>query len=314
MYGMKSLMMRMVVLLSLVLTMGVAPVAQENAWSRTKVVAYGPAEVVGGAANGCVGGAVALPASGTGYVNIRRHRNRFYAHPETIDLIKGLGKGVAKRGKQLMMVGDMAQPRGGRMASMHRSHQNGLDADIWFMPALSAKVAWEVTPEGNDPSSMLDPDKQKMSDRWGQHQLFLIQTVAENPKVDRIFANAVIKKHLCKTVRGDRSWLQKVRPWWGHHAHFHLRLKCPKGSPDCKGQGALPKGDGCGSALAYWLRPKPKIVKKILEKKKTPKVVAKKRTPRVMPPKCQTILAGSGPWSNKLTAKSGLEGKQAAQN
>jgi len=33
-----------------------------------------------------------------------------------------------------LLIGDMAQPRGGPMLTGHESHQIGLDADIWLTP------------------------------------------------------------------------------------------------------------------------------------------------------------------------------------
>src|ERR1700744_870911 len=57
---------------------------------------------------------------------------------------------------------------------------------------------------------------------------------AQEPSVQRIFVNPAIKKALCRDARGDRSWLSKVRPWWGHDYHFHIRTVCPPGSGDCK--------------------------------------------------------------------------------
>jgi penicillin-insensitive murein DD-endopeptidase len=33
-----------------------------------------------------------------------------------------------------LLIGDMAQPRGGPMITGHESHQIGLDADIWLTP------------------------------------------------------------------------------------------------------------------------------------------------------------------------------------
>ena len=56
---------------------------------------------------------------------------------------------------------------------------------------------------------------------------------------------------------------------WGHDYHFHIRMSCPAGSPDCRPQDAVPPGDGCGKELDWWFRdavikprpePKPKPV------------------------------------------------------
>ena len=57
-------------------------------------------------------------------------------------------------------------------------------------------------------------------------------------EVARIFVHPAIKKALCEGASQDRSWLRKIRPWWGHHYHFHVRLKCPSGYAGCKNQSA----------------------------------------------------------------------------
>jgi penicillin-insensitive murein endopeptidase len=73
--------------------------------------------------------------------------------------------------------------------------------------------------------------------------------------VQRIFVNAAIKKALCREATGDRSWLSKIRPWYGHDYHFHIRMACPPGAGDCKGQSPQGGGEGCGKGdLAYWFK------------------------------------------------------------
>jgi penicillin-insensitive murein endopeptidase len=46
--------------------------------------------------------------------------------------------------------------------------------------------------------------------------------------------------------------MSKIRPWWGHNYHFHVRLSCPSGDPECRGQAPPPAGDGCGRELDWW--------------------------------------------------------------
>ena len=46
--------------------------------------------------------------------------------------------------------------------------------------------------------------------------------------------------------------MSKVRPWYGHADHIHVRLKCPADSPNCRAQPAVPAGDGCDKSLAHW--------------------------------------------------------------
>jgi penicillin-insensitive murein endopeptidase len=185
-------------------------------------------------------------------VSVRRYRNRFYGHPELVALLESLGAAQARRGGELVLFGDLSQPRGGRMPSSHRSHQNGLDADIWLTTAPSTAAARRLMDGKDDPRSMVAPGGLTLSDAWGEDQRFLLESAARSPEVDRIFINPAIKQALCNQVRGDRSWLRKLRPWFGHDAHFHLRLRCPAGSPDCAPQSPIPAGDGCGADLAWW--------------------------------------------------------------
>jgi penicillin-insensitive murein endopeptidase len=228
------------------------PAAQASPWAKVKATAPGPASAIGGAANGCIAGAEALAAQGEGYVSIRRERNRYYGHPETLGLVRDLGRMLARASDGVIMVGDLAQPRGGLMSSSHRSHQNGLDVDIWFALADSARAAWQAHPEGQSPPSMVRPDGRSLSSAWGAEQRLLLKTAAEHPRTDRIFVNPAIKQALCENERGDRAWLQRLRPWRGHDAHFHVRIRCPADSRDCEPQAPLPAGDGCGAELAWW--------------------------------------------------------------
>ena len=46
---------------------------------------------------------------------------------------------------------------------------------------------------------------------------------ASYPEVERILVNPGIKKKLCDTVTGDRSWLRKIRPFWGHDWFFGVQ-------------------------------------------------------------------------------------------
>jgi penicillin-insensitive murein endopeptidase len=235
----------------LMLTACNAVFAAETPWSRIKTVAQGTPAAIGGPSNGCIQGADALPSTGTGFVSIRRHRNRYYGHPQTIALIRELGATMNRHNGKLIMIGDLAQPRGGRMSSSHVSHQNGLDVDVWLTLADSPAQAVSATPEERDPPSMLGANKLDLNGNWGPDQLFLIRSAAENQAVDRILVNPGIKRALCKR-EGNASWLRKLRPWWGHDAHMHVRLKCPKDSPACKQQSPIPMGSGCGSELAWW--------------------------------------------------------------
>ncbi len=258
----------------------VVSMAQASPWTEVDTATPGPAVAIGGPANGCIAGARALPATGTGFVSIRRHRKRYYGHPDTVRLVQYLGRALSKRTRELMMVGDLSQPRGGLMPSMHRSHQNGMDVDIWFRLAGSARSANSRYPEGRNPDGMVAPGGLALSRDWGRHQRFLLKTTADYPRVDRILVNPVIKRALCRSEKGNRRWLRKLRPWWGHDAHFHVRLKCPKGSPRCRQQSPLPTGDGCNRSLAWWFS----------KEARTPSKKPKKKTGSRMSTACKALL------------------------
>jgi penicillin-insensitive murein endopeptidase len=256
----------------------------ETPWSRIQHASLGEPAAIGGPSNGCIDGAEALPSTGLGFVSIRRHRNRYYGHPETIRLVRDLGRAMHERNGRYIMIGDLAQPRGGRMSSSHISHQNGLDVDIWLALADSPAEAVRTTPEHRDPPSMLTPKKLNLNERFGPDQLFLIQSAAQSPAVDRILVNPGIKRALCRQ-ENDAKWLRKLRPWWGHDAHMHIRLKCPPGSRHCKQQSPVPMGSGCGSELAWWFS---------LEARTPSSSSSSKPRARPQPPaQCQVLLRAS---------------------
>ncbi|HEX6013505.1 MAG TPA: penicillin-insensitive murein endopeptidase [Geminicoccaceae bacterium] len=220
------------------------------------------ARVIGTYAKGCLAGGVALPAEGSGWQAVRLSRNRTWGHPALIAFVERLAVAARADGWPGLLVGDLAQARGGPMISGHASHQVGLDVDLWLtpMPSRRLRVAERET---FVPVSML-ADGTRVADpaRLTPAHVALIRRAARDPNVARIFVHPGIKQALCRVAGGDRSWLAKVRPWWGHDSHFHVRLACPPGEPLCRGQEAPPPGDGCGQDLAWWLgdepwRPKP---------------------------------------------------------
>ncbi|MBL8660474.1 MAG: penicillin-insensitive murein endopeptidase [Rhodospirillales bacterium] len=221
-------------------------------WGAISAPAPAPARAIGGYARGCLGGAVALPAVGTGYQVMRLSRKRYYGHPELIAFIQAFAKKARADGWPGLLVGDMAQPRGGPILTGHASHQIGLDADIWFTPAPARRLSADER-ETMSATSMVAVNTMTV-DRsvWSSRQLRLLRTAASFPEVERIFVNPAIKRAACAEAGKDRAWLAKIRPWWGHTSHFHVRLRCPPGDTACLAQEPLPAGDGCDSGLDWW--------------------------------------------------------------
>jgi len=207
----------------------------------------------GGYAKGCLAGAVALPETGPTWQAMRLSRNRNWGHPETIDFIKKLSETAARQpGWTGLYVGDIAQPRGGPMLSLHRSHQSGMDADIWLRPAddlALSRAAREKTPF----VSMSRAKGAYTNDKWTRAHHEIVKAAAQDPRTARIFIFPGAKVQMCRDETGDRAWLRKIRPWWGHHEHIHVRLSCPEDSRDCVEQNPPPPGDGCADAEG-WVR------------------------------------------------------------
>jgi penicillin-insensitive murein endopeptidase len=220
---------------------------------------------------------------------MRLSRNRYWGFPETIALIKRLSVHAHKdAGWPGILVGDIGQARGGPALSGHASHQIGLDADIWLTPMPDHLLSRE---EREDMSAvmMVREDRTDIDPKaWTPQHWMVIRDAAKEPAVQRIFVNAAIKKALCREATGDRSWLEKVRPWFGHDYHFHIRMRCPPGATDCHGQTDQSGGDGCKpSDLAYWFRdsilhPKPQPG--------PPKPPKPGITLAQMPPGCKGVL------------------------
>ncbi|WP_083539432.1 penicillin-insensitive murein endopeptidase [Enterovibrio coralii] len=272
----------MILFISMFLLGAYMAIAQASPWESVKEPFAGQEQSIGSYANGCLSGGEALPLKGEGYQVIRPSRNRYYGHPDMITYLTKLGAKTKAFGLDDLLIADIAMPRGGNFSSGHASHQTGLDADIWlsFAPDTLTKKAVE----NQTAISMVDLKNYKLRrDNWLDDHAVLFQVAASEPEVARIFVHPVIKETLCSMEWEDRSWLQKVRPWWGHHYHMHVRLSCPEGSASCVNQKAPPQGDGCGAELVSW-RPKPED-----SNKKTASVTKKKKV-KIKPAQCTTVL------------------------
>ena len=209
--------------------------------------AVGPPDAIGAAAQGCLQGAAALPPNGPFWQVLRPGHNRYWGHPALVAFIEEMAERERLRGS--LLVGDMSLPRGGRMPSGHASHQTGLDADILFR--RTDRPLTEAERDDPDFAAVIEGGR-ILPERFGEAQFQLLRAMASDPRVERIFVNPVIKRHLCQSSNGDRRWLQRIRPWWGHQAHFHVRLACPAGDAACDPGPAIAAGDGCGTELDWW--------------------------------------------------------------
>lgn len=249
------------------------------------------AESFGSYAKGCLGGAVQLPESGPTWQAMRLSRNRNWGQPILVDYLQDLSrKAAAQPGWEGLYIGDMSQPRGGPMLTGHASHQIGLDADIW----MRAPKHLMLTANDREHISSISMRKSAgafVNDEWTEQHHNILKAAASDPRVARIFVFPGAKVQMCKDEKGDRAWLNKIRPWYGHHYHFHVRLNCPKGDKSCVNQAPPPKGDGCADAQD-WVNnilnpppPKPKDPNAPKPKPKAPITLA------TLPSQCSAVLS-----------------------
>ncbi len=150
------------------------------------------------------------------------------------------------------------------MRTGHASHQVGLDADIWLTPMPNRELT-RVEREEMSATMVVAEDRKDVDPNvWTPAHVAVIKAAAQDPVVSRIFVNPAIKRALCRDAgHSDRAWLSKVRPWWGHDYHFHVRIVCPADSPECAAQEPVASNEGCsGADLDHWftdaiLHPKP---------------------------------------------------------
>lgn len=255
--------------------------AFSTAWEQIRTPVEGKAQSIGGYSNGCIIGAQPLALKGEGYQVIRSVKNRFYGHPNLLSYLQSLAKRAKAAGVPTILIGDMGMPAGGRFSSGHASHQTGLDADIWlrFGPMDDETAR---NPAGLA-TIMVDHNAKRVDERlWTQHHTNLLKLAATDGRVDRIFVNPAIKVKLCQSAGQDREWLRKIRPWYAHDSHFHVRLTCPADAPNCENQSPVPAGDGCGEELYSWFEPAP------------PSSTPKSKTLPQPPAQCQMLLSSQG--------------------
>ncbi|WJV61303.1 penicillin-insensitive murein endopeptidase [Pectobacteriaceae bacterium CE70] len=247
-------------------------------WQEVTHPVVGTAQSIGSFANGCIIGAQPLALQSSDYQVMRVDQRRYFGHPELVAFIYRLSSRIRRATGAELLIGDMGMPAGGRFSNGHVSHQSGLDVDIWLqLPRRRWSQQQLLQPQPVD--LVMAGDRQVNPHLWRPEIDYLIKTAAQDRDVTRIFVNPAIKKQLCREAGEDRAWLHKVRPWFAHRAHMHVRLRCPADSLECQEQDSPPAGDGCGAELSSWFQPRQPSTK-------TPV----KTLPPPLPPSCQALV------------------------
>ena len=253
-------------------------------WAAVGAPKPGAPRSIGGYTAGCVQGAEALPPEGPGFEVLHLSRHRYFGHPALVRYVRHLA--LAAQGRQLpaLLIGDLGQARGGPTPSDHGSHQSGLDVDVSYTRPESARSApiSRADRDGLVFPAVFDLESRKLTKLWSREAADLLELAASDSSVDRIFVNAAIKNEMCQE-RSGAPWLAKLRPWWGHNDHFHVRLKCPPGSSSCRPQPPVPAGDGCDD-LQWWFGDH--ALEALRQKRRVPSRPAR----RVLPTECRAVL------------------------
>jgi penicillin-insensitive murein endopeptidase len=243
--------------------------------------APGPRRSIG-RGTGCIAGAERLPDTAPGVQTIRPSHSSFWGAPSTIAALEQLGRRARAAGLPDVYIGDLSGPRGGPLRGGHVSHQRGLDADIWLDVTPPHLVLPVAARDALNPPSLVRRDGRDIDPaRWTPAAATLLKLATGLPGVDRVLVNPAIKRHLCQTVTGDRTWLRLIRPWWGHSAHFHISFQCPPGQPECHQLPPPPPGDGCDTTLQWWFD----------QLDAPPSPPTKPKPPPPLPAACRAIMA-----------------------
>ena len=265
--------MRLLLVFAAMLVMAAAPTTP----------APGPAWIIGTGDAGCIQGAMRLPDTAPGMQTIRLSKSTFWGHPFVVQSLQTLALEARAAGLPDLYMNDISLPRGGPFAGIHASHQRGVDADVWLDVVGPHPIRPVAEREAIEPISLVRPDGRAIDPTlWRPEHVTLIRLGASLPGVDRVLVNPAIKKQLCAVATGDRGWLRRVRPWYGHAAHMHLHFRCPFGQKDCVDQPPPPAGDGCDASLDWWFTH--------LDKPPPPTPSAPPPKPKPLPAACRALL------------------------
>ncbi|MGZ3771895.1 MAG: penicillin-insensitive murein endopeptidase [Bdellovibrio sp.] len=184
-----------------------------------------------------------------GFYVIRPERKTYFATNELLYIVRKMGDWTMTNLKnQPLYLGDLSYEKGGKLGK-HKSHQNGLDADIAYYFSnkfFHGYFASAVAVDKPHASWMID-------EQW---KLFKLAVASQY--VDRIFVHRVLKKALCQYAI-DKGEIAKdthdglayetlrrlIKDPKYHHNHFHLRVKCSKAQSRCRQMAEPAPGSGC---------------------------------------------------------------------
>lgn len=184
----------------------------------------------------------------SGFHVIRPERKTHFATNELAYIIVQMANITKKDlpGYQ-MSIGDLSREKGGKLGR-HKSHTNGLDADVaFYFDNKNLQGAFTSAVTINKPHA-----NWMMKQQWK-----LFKEVVNTQLIDRIFIHGTLKKALCEHAiatgelkKGDMQslaaqTLRRLISEKDHHNHFHLRVKCSKAQVRCRQMAEPVNTTGC---------------------------------------------------------------------
>lgn len=183
-----------------------------------------------------------------GFYILRPQRLTHFATSELAYILAQIGEFTKTNlPGSLLAVGDLSREKGGALGS-HKSHQNGLDADVAYYfnnKTFNGYFASAVAVDKPHANWMIE----------AQWKLF--KNVVGTKLIDRIFIHDTLKKALCNLaiqngeVRKDQAdtlayqTLRRLISDTAHDNHFHLRVKCSSAQVRCRQMAEPAPGSGC---------------------------------------------------------------------
>ena len=211
------------------------------------------ARSIGFYSRGCLAGAKALPVDGETWQVMRLSRNRNLGQsgddrlPRAL-LEKGRREGDLARHSRRRHFPAARRPDADRprLASGRPRRRRLADADA--RPHADARGA------GGDVRGQYG-DRGRALGRPGALDAGVRRRSSRRPrKSPRSSASSSTprSRRRCARPHKGEPWMNKVRAYWGHNYHFHIRIECPAGETACEPQEPVPPGDGCDKSLAWW--------------------------------------------------------------
>ncbi len=167
-------------------------------------------------------------------------RNKHFATYDMAELITRTGDQLNKQFSKMLYVANLSAQNGGKLTK-HASHQNGLDADLGY-PTDIAHLKFPLVVRMK--SHEYFPKNYSIEKTYALVKFLFNQKAIP---VDRFFIDQKIKDELCtyaitkndftnENKAQSTALFESIQHVAGHGDHFHVRIKCSKSDPACRGR------------------------------------------------------------------------------